>query len=99
MKVTAVGAKRVSVAALIAARPGAAGRARLIYRTHLDRGHGKDRRKGFKETHYARLLDAAHQELGGAIVLVWDNLPTHTSRAMRQLIAARSWLTVFQLPA
>jgi DDE superfamily endonuclease len=33
------------------------------------------------------------------IVLVWDNLPTHTSRAMRQLIAARSWLTVFQLPA
>jgi putative transposase len=30
---------------------------------------------------------------------VWDNLPTHTSRAMRQLITARSWLTVFQLPA
>ena len=99
MRVTAQGSRRVSLAALIAARPGSAVRARLIYRTHLDRGHGKDRRKGFKETHYARLLDAAHQELGGAIVLVWDNLPTHTSRAMRQLIAARSWLTVFQLPA
>jgi DDE superfamily endonuclease len=99
VKVTAQGSKRVSVAALIAARPGAAGRARLIYRTHLDRGSGKHRRKGFTETGYARLLDAAHQQLDGPIVLIWDNLPTHTSRAMRQLIAARSWLTVFQLPA
>jgi putative transposase len=35
----------------------------------------------------------------GPIVLVWDNLPTHVGRAMRQLIAARSWLTVYQLPA
>ena len=99
MKVTAAGSKRVSVAALIAARPGTAGRARLIYRTHLDRGSGRHRRKGFAETDYARLLDAAHQELGGATVLVWDNLPTHVSRKMRQLIATRSWLTVFQLPA
>jgi DDE superfamily endonuclease len=99
VKVTAQGSKRVSVAALIAARPGTAGRARLIYRTHLDRGSGKHRRKGFTETDYARLLDAAHQQLHGHIVLIWDNLPTHTSRAMRQLIAARSWLTVFQLPA
>jgi transposase len=31
--------------------------------------------------------------------LVWDNLPTHVSRAMRQLTAARPWLTVYQLPA
>jgi transposase len=31
-------------------------------------------------------------------VLVWDNLNTHVSRAMRKLIAARDWLTVFQLP-
>ena len=89
---------RVSIAAP-AARPGTAGRAQLIYRTHLDRGSGKHRRKSFAETEYARLLDGAHQELGRAIVLVWDNLPTHTSRKMRQLIAARSWLTVFQLPA
>jgi len=95
--VTAQGSKRVSVAALIAARPGE--RARLIYRTHLDRGSGKHRRKGFTETDYARLLDGAHQQLAGPIVLVWDNLPTHVSRAMRQLIAARAWLTVFQLPA
>jgi len=95
--VTAQGSKRVSVAALACAKPGE--QARLIYRTHLDRGSGKHRRKSFDETDYARLLDGAHQQLAGPIVLVWDNLPTHTSRAMRQLIAARSWLTVFQLPA
>jgi transposase len=32
-------------------------------------------------------------------VVVWDGLNTHTSRTMRELIAARTWLTVFQLPA
>jgi len=85
---------RVSLAALIATRPGC--RPRLIYRTH--RGRRGDRRKGFTETDYACLLDAAHQQLGGAIILVWDNLNTHVSRAMRELIAARDWLTVFQLP-
>jgi putative transposase len=31
--------------------------------------------------------------------VAWDNLNTHTSRAMRQLIAARDWLTVCQLPS
>ena len=32
-------------------------------------------------------------------MLVRDGLNTHTSRAMRELIAARDWLTVFQLPS
>jgi putative transposase len=86
---------RVSLAALIAVRPG--GPPRLIYRTH--RARRADKRKGFTETDYARFLDAAHQQLGGPLVLVWDNLNTHVSRAMRELIAARDWLTVFQLPA
>ena len=31
-------------------------------------------------------------------MLVWDNLNTHVSRVMRELVAARDWLTVFQLP-
>ena len=31
-------------------------------------------------------------------MLVWDNLNTHVSAAMAELIAARSWLTVFRLP-
>jgi hypothetical protein len=82
VKVTAQGSKRISVAALVAARPGAAAKPWLIYHTHLDRGSGKHRRKGFTETDYARLLDAAHQQLHRPIVLIWDNLPTHTSRAM-----------------
>nr|WP_240676935.1 transposase [Actinacidiphila soli] len=96
VKVTAQGTKRVSMAALICTRAGS--RPRLIYRVHLDRGPAKCRRKGFTETDYARLLDAAHQQLGGPVVLVWDNLNTHVSRTMRRLIAARPWLTVYQLP-
>ena len=96
---TAQNAPRLSLAALVAVKPGQ--RPRLVYRTHRGRrrgsGHG-GRRKGFTEADYAALLDAAHQQLGGPIVLVWDNLNTHVSAAMAELIAARSWLTVFRLP-
>ena len=42
---------RVSLAALIAVKPGC--RPRLIYRVHRRRARGKDRRKGFTETDYA----------------------------------------------
>ena len=88
---------RVSLAALIAVKPGC--RPRLIYRVHRSHAHGKDRRKGFTEADYARLLDAAHQQLGGPLVVIWDNLNTHISAAaMKELIAARDWLTVYQLP-
>ena len=97
VKVTGAHNTRISLAALICTKPGC--RPRLIYRTHRDCGRAAGRRKGFTETGYARLLDAAHHQLGGPIVLVWDNLNTHTSRAMRELIAARLWLTVCQLPA
>jgi transposase len=86
--------KRVSLAALIAVKAGQ--RPRLLYRVHA--GRRGDKRKGFTEAGYARLLDAAHQQLGGPVVLVWDNLNTHVSKAMRELVAARDWLTVFQLP-
>ena len=89
--------KRVSLAALIAVKPGQ--RPRLIYRVHKPRRRsGKDLRKGFTETGYAHLLDAAHQQLAGPLVVVWDNLNTHTSAAMAELIAARDWLTVCRLP-
>jgi hypothetical protein len=54
---------RVPLAALIAVKPGE--RPRLIYRVHhAGRARG-DKRKGFTETEYARLLDAAHAQLGG----------------------------------
>jgi len=96
VKVTGGHNSRVSLAALIAVRPGC--RPRLIYRVHRARGRGGQRRKGFTEAGYAALLDAAHQQLGGTLVVVWDNLNTHVSAAMKDLIAARDWLTVFQLP-
>ena len=91
---TAANHPRLSLAALVATRPGH--RPRLIYRTHCGRRGGG--RKGFTEADYATLLDAAHQQLGGPIVLVWDNLNTHASKAMAEIVAARSWLTVFRLP-
>ena len=31
-------------------------------------------------------------------MLVWDNLSTHTSKAMAEFITARPWLTVHRLP-
>ena len=31
-------------------------------------------------------------------MLVWDNLNTHVSATMTELIAARDWLTVYRLP-
>ena len=64
---------RVSLAALIAVRPGCG--PRLIFRTH--RARRGDKRKGFTEQDYARLLDAAHQQLNGPVVLVWDYVARH----------------------
>src|SRR4051794_7623656 len=94
VRVTAAISPRLLVAGLVAVKPGH--RPRLIHRTHRGRRGGE--RKGFTEADYAALLDAAHQQLGGPIVLVWDNLSTHTSKAMAELIAARPWLTVYRLP-
>jgi hypothetical protein len=47
----------------------------------------------FAETDYIELLDAAHQRLKARLVVIWDNLNTHVSYAMRALIDARDWLT------
>jgi hypothetical protein len=87
--------KRVSLAALIAIKPGQ--RPRLICRVH-DSRRGKDQRKGFTEADYAQLPAAARQQLAGPIAVVWDNLTCHVSAAMAELAAARDWLTVCQLP-
>jgi transposase len=94
--VSGKGSGRISIAGLVCIKPGQ--RSRLIYRTRLHRGR-KGERRSFAETDYAALLDAAHQQLGAPIVLVWDNLNTHISAAMRMLIATRDWLHVIRLPA
>jgi hypothetical protein len=88
--------KRVSLAALIAIKPGH--HPRLIYRVHHSRQRGKDQRKGFTEADYAQLLDAAHQQLASPVVVVWDNLNSHVSATMARLVATRDWLTVYRLP-
>jgi DDE superfamily endonuclease len=96
VRVTGGSNKRVSLAALIAIKPGQA--PRLIYRVHKNRRRRGDQRKGFTEADYAHFFDAAHQQLAGPLVVVWDNLNCHVSAAMAELAAARDWLTVFQLP-
>ena len=94
--VSGKGSGRVSIAGLACYRPGE--RSRLIYRTIMHRGR-KNERRSFSERDYIDLIDAAHQQLNGPIVLVWDNLNTHVSAAMRQMIDARDWLHVIRLPA
>jgi len=96
VKVTGGSNRRVSLAALVAVKPGC--RPRLIYRVHHARWRRNGQRKGNTEADRAVLLDAAHQQLAGPIVVVWDNLNVHVSDAMTGLVAARDWLTVYRLP-
>uniref|UniRef100_UPI003F687BDA IS630 family transposase n=1 Tax=Streptomyces polyasparticus TaxID=2767826 RepID=UPI003F687BDA len=88
--------RRVSIAALTCYKPGQ--RSRLIYRPRRDDGR-RDGRKSFAWSDYRDLLQVAHQQLGGPIVLVWDNLNVHLDARLRSWIAGRDWLTVHQLPS
>jgi transposase len=88
--------RRISIAALTCYRPGQ--RARLIYRPRRDDGR-RDGRKSFAWTDCRDLLITAHQQLGGPIVLVWDNLNVHLAYGIRQFIDRQDWLTVYQLPS
>jgi putative transposase len=78
VKVTGSSNKRVSLAALIAIKPGHA--PRLIYRVHKARRRRGDQRKGFTEADYARLFDAAHQQLTGPLVGVPHSFRTGSNR-------------------
>ncbi|MET8957781.1 transposase [Streptomyces sp. NPDC004533] len=96
VKVSGHRSGRVSVAGLIAMRPGS--RTRLCHRLRLHTGR-KGNRRSLSEHDYIGLIDGMHQLVKAPIVLVWDRLNTHVSHAMRDLIDARDWLTVFALPA
>lgn len=87
---------RLSVAGLIAMRPGS--RTRLYHRLRTHPA-GKSKRRSMGERDFMALIDGVHQLVKAPIVLVWDRLNTHVSHAMRELIATRDWLTVFLLPA
>ncbi|GLX49058.1 hypothetical protein Shyhy01_20080 [Streptomyces hygroscopicus subsp. hygroscopicus] len=41
---------------------------------------------------------AAHQPLGGPIVLIRDNLDVHKADDLREFAATRDWLTSYHLP-
>ncbi|GAA2815934.1 hypothetical protein GCM10010505_46770 [Kitasatospora aburaviensis] len=96
MKVSGSRSGRVSVAGLIAVRPGS--RTRLSHRIRLHTGR-KGERRSLSERDYIGLIDGIHHLVKAPIVLVWDRLNTHVSRAMHELVAARDWLTVYILPA
>nr|WP_237313660.1 transposase [Streptomyces sp. AMCC400023] len=95
VRVRAAGSGRISLAGLVCRKAGR--RTRLIFRMLVHHGR-KGEKKGFRERDFASLLDAAHQRLGGNIVLVWDNYSHHVDAAMRELIGRRPWLTVFRFP-
>jgi hypothetical protein len=88
--------RKLSIAGLACYRTGH--RPRLLYRVMLHTGR-QGAPNSFTEDHFAALLDAAHQQLGGPILLVWDQLPQHKSAKMRRLIATRRWLRVYPLPS
>ncbi|GAA4982723.1 hypothetical protein GCM10025734_04190 [Kitasatospora paranensis] len=96
MRVSGRGSGRVSVAELLAMRPGS--RTRLCHRLRRHTGR-KGERRSLSERDYISLIDGLHQLVRAPIVLVWHRLNTHVSHAMRDLIGAREWLTVFILPA
>lgn len=97
VRVRGRGSGRVSMAGMVCYRPG--GRFRLIYAVREYHGR-KDEQKGFGWRDLRDLLVRAHTQLGGPIVLVWDNLRLHLTAGMREFIAENTrWLTVFQLPS
>lgn len=97
VRVTAASSPRRSVAGVVCLRPG--DRAHLFYRLHVWRGRTGERRS-FAWWEYRNLIVAVHQQLGGPVVWVWDNLNVHLTGQLAEFAAAnRTWLTVFRLPA
>ena len=97
VRVSGKGSGRVSVAGLTCYKPGA--RSRLFYRVRTHRGR-KGERRSMSEADYASLVTAAHHQLHAPVILIWDNLNTHLSAAMRAFIEAHpDWLTEARLPA
>ncbi|WP_456303116.1 IS630 family transposase [Streptomyces mirabilis] len=91
------GSGRVSMAGLSCYKPGK--RSRMFYSVREYRGR-KGEPKGIGWRDLRDLLVRAHIQLGGPIVLVWDNLRMHLVEPLREFIADHAdWLTVFQLPS
>lgn len=90
------GSGRVSMAGMACYKPGE--RSRLIYAIGEYRGR-EDEPKGFGWRDFRDLIVRARIQLGGPIVLVWDNVRLHLTAGMKEFIDANAeWLTAFQLP-
>ena len=97
VRVCGKGSGRVSVAGLVCLRPGSRGH--LFYRVRIHRGR-KGERRSMSEDDYADLIAAAHKELQAPVIVIWDNLNTHVSAAMRKFVSAHpDWLTEVRLPS
>ena len=78
-------------------RPGARGH--LFYRVRIHRGR-KGERRSMSEADYAGLIAAAHNQLHGPVILIWDNLNTHISALMGRFVSSHpDWLTEVRLPS
>ena len=77
VRVRGRGSGRLSMMGMCCFKPGA--RSRLIYGLREYRGR-KDEPKGFGWRDFCRLLTRAHLQLGGPILLVWDNVRLHLTR-------------------
>ncbi|WP_435226155.1 IS630 family transposase [Streptomyces sp. Tue6028] len=96
VRVRGRGSGRMSMAGMACYKPGE--RSRLIYSIREYRGR-KDEPKGFGWRDFRDLIVRARIQLGGPIVLVWDNVRLHLTVGMKEFIDANAeWLTVFQLP-
>jgi len=83
--------KRASMAAALAYRPDGSA-ARLVFQI---------RPGAYNDAALIEFLTQLRRQLKGEpVILLWDGLPSHRSRAMAAFIASqRSWLTVERLPA
>ncbi|WP_199800731.1 transposase [Streptomyces marianii] len=87
---------RLSVAGLIAMRPGSrTGCATACAPTKQAEANAA----AWANATSSHSSTASHHLVKAPIVLVWDRLNTHVSHTMRKLIAERGWLTVFLRPA
>ncbi|MGW4650211.1 IS630 family transposase [Kitasatospora sp. NPDC004289] len=96
VRVRGRGSGRVSMAGMACYKPGE--RSRLIYAIREYRGR-KGEPKGFGWRDFRDLIVRARIQLGGPVVLVWDNARIHLVPPLKAFFEANAhWLTVFQLP-
>lgn len=95
VRVCGKGSERVSVAGLVCIKPGQPGHLFTRVRVHRRR---KGERRSLSEADYAALFTAAHHQLHAPLIVIWDQLNTHRTQAMRVFLARRAWLKVVYLP-